>query len=183
MVKFYAPWCGHCKNLAPSWEKAAKALKGVVRVGAIDVDDASNREIGSKYGVQGFPTIKYFGLNKKSSPQDYQGGRDATAIVNYALDQAAAQVRKRIGAKGDSGGSSGGQQRGGGGGGQQQGGGGGGSGGGGDDSHVVVLGEDNFDTMVLQSKDIWIVEFYAPWCGHCKALEPEYNAAAKRLKG
>jgi len=89
MIKFYAPWCGHCKNMAPAWEKAAKALKGVVKVGAIDVDDASNREIGSKYGVTGFPKVKYFGLNKKDSPQDYKSARDATAIVNYALDQAA----------------------------------------------------------------------------------------------
>lgn len=48
---------------------------------------------------------------------------------------------------------------------------------------VVVLDATNFDALVLKSKDIWMVEFYAPWCGHCKALEPEWKQAASNLKG
>uniref|UniRef100_M4BB88 Thioredoxin domain-containing protein n=1 Tax=Hyaloperonospora arabidopsidis (strain Emoy2) TaxID=559515 RepID=M4BB88_HYAAE len=47
---------------------------------------------------------------------------------------------------------------------------------------VVVLTEKNFEKEVLQSPDYWLVEFYAPWCGHCKKLEPEFKAAAKKLK-
>jgi len=48
---------------------------------------------------------------------------------------------------------------------------------------VVILTDENFDSIVLGSKDIWMVEFYAPWCGHCKSLEPEWNDAAAQLKG
>jgi protein disulfide-isomerase A6 len=51
------------------------------------------------------------------------------------------------------------------------------------DKDVFVLNGENFDELVLGSKDIWMVEFYAPWCGHCKNLEPEWNQAATRLKG
>lgn len=51
------------------------------------------------------------------------------------------------------------------------------------DKDVVVLTDSNFDELVMQSKDIWLVEFYAPWCGHCKKLEPEWNEAASKLKG
>jgi len=42
MVKLFfnllAPWCGHCKSLVPEWDKAAKALKGIVKIGAVDAD-------------------------------------------------------------------------------------------------------------------------------------------------
>ena len=48
---------------------------------------------------------------------------------------------------------------------------------------MIVLNDQNFDDIVLKSNDIWIVEFYAPWCSHCKKLKPEYEQAAKNLKG
>jgi protein disulfide-isomerase A6 len=68
LVEFFAPWCGHCKTLAPAWEKAAKTLKGVVKIGAVDM--TSDQDVGQPYGIQGFPTLKFFGFDKKS-PQDY----------------------------------------------------------------------------------------------------------------
>ena len=93
IVEFYAPWCGHCQRLTPEYTKAAKALKGVVKVrlnyscelpgyikhiivqiGAVNADE--HKSLGGQYQVQGFPTIKIFGQNK-NKPEDYQGERTA----------------------------------------------------------------------------------------------------------
>lgn len=49
-------------------------------------------------------------------------------------------------------------------------------------SGVVDLTPTNFDHKVVNSDEVWIVEFYAPWCGHCQALVPEYQKAANALK-
>ena len=47
---------------------------------------------------------------------------------------------------------------------------------------VVDLTPENFDILVNNGED-WMVEIYAPWCGHCKRLEPLYESAAEQLKG
>eukprot|EP00475_Leptophrys_vorax_P000642 TRINITY_DN10361_c2_g1_i1.p1 TRINITY_DN10361_c2_g1~~TRINITY_DN10361_c2_g1_i1.p1 ORF type:complete len:448 (-),score=40.14 TRINITY_DN10361_c2_g1_i1:43-1386(-) len=167
LVEFFAPWCGHCKNLAPAWEKAAKALKGVVTVAAVDCD--AHPSLAQEYGVQGFPTIKVFSPHLKSAV-DYQGQRDAKAIVDFALAQVKSLVSARLGGK----------VGGGGGGSRSSGGGGGGSGGA---SASVELTADTFDDLVVNSKEPWMVEFFAPWCGHCKNLAPEWKSAASSLKG
>lgn len=52
-----------------------------------------------------------------------------------------------------------------------------------DSKDVIELTDENFDKLVLNSEDMWLVEFYAPWCGHCKNLAPEWAAAANELKG
>lgn len=49
-------------------------------------------------------------------------------------------------------------------------------------SDVIDITPSNFDKLVTNSDEVWIVEFYAPWCGHCKNLVPEYKKAAKALK-
>jgi len=82
LVEFYAPWCGHCKQLAPSYEVAAKQLKGVVKLGAVDMDE--EQSVGAPYNIQGFPTIKWFGFDKQN-PKDYSGARDADGMRKFSL--------------------------------------------------------------------------------------------------
>jgi len=163
-VLFYAPWCGHCKAIFPEWKKMAEALHPAVKVAQVDAD--AHKELGGQYGVQGFPTIKLF-MGDKKKPADYNGARQADKMAEHALRALSDQVMGKLGKK--SGGSSGGSS------------GGGKSGGG--KSEVINLNEAEFKSKVLGTKDDWLIAFTAPWCGHCVKLKPEWEDAAKQLKG
>eukprot|EP01128_Nolandella_sp_AFSM9_P001898 TRINITY_DN122_c0_g1_i1.p1 TRINITY_DN122_c0_g1~~TRINITY_DN122_c0_g1_i1.p1 ORF type:complete len:388 (-),score=154.22 TRINITY_DN122_c0_g1_i1:120-1208(-) len=89
LVEFYAPWCGHCKQLAPEWEKAATRLNNVVPVGKVDC--TSNQNLCGKYGVKGYPTIKIF---KDGKAQDYNSGRDAASISRAGFNSIPNSVSK-----------------------------------------------------------------------------------------
>jgi protein disulfide-isomerase A1 len=79
-VEFYAPWCGHCKQLAPIWDQLGEAYKDHPEIVIAKMDATANELEDVK--VQSFPTIKYF---PKGSTQvvDYNGERTLEAFQKF----------------------------------------------------------------------------------------------------
>ncbi|CAL4910238.1 unnamed protein product [Urochloa decumbens] len=146
LVEFYAPWCGHCKKLAPEYEKLGASFKKAKSVLIAKVDCDEHKSVCSKYGVSGYPTIQWFPKGSLE-PKKYESQRSAEALAEFVNSEAGTNVK--IAAV---------------------------------PSSVVVLTPETFDSIVLdETKDV-LVEFYAPWCGHCKHLAPVYENLASVFK-
>uniref|UniRef100_A0AC35FXX6 Protein disulfide-isomerase n=1 Tax=Panagrolaimus sp. PS1159 TaxID=55785 RepID=A0AC35FXX6_9BILA len=139
LIEFYAPWCGHCKTLAPEYEKAAKRLKDVPLA---KVDATVETELNKRFKIEGFPTLKFW--KDGENPIDYDGGRDADSIVQWLKEKTDPNYKPPP-------------------------------------EEVVSLTVETFDEFI-SDKPIMLLEFYAPWCGHCKKLAPEFEKAAQKLK-
>lgn len=137
LVEFYAPWCGHCKNLEPEYALAGDTFQPSDDVRLVAVDATEAKLAAQQYEVQGFPTLKWF---PKGSlvPEDYTGGRTADTIISWINNKIG--TRRKLKAL---------------------------------PSDVVALTEDTWHKYVPQTAAL--VEFYAPWCGHCKNLAPTYE--------
>ncbi|KAH3795949.1 probable protein disulfide-isomerase A4 [Dreissena polymorpha] len=142
LVEFYAPWCGHCKSLAPEYEKAAERLKEATPpVPLCKVDATVNEEVAKRFEVTGYPTLKF---KKDGAWTEYDGPREADGIVKWVSEKTDPNYKPPPEA-------------------------------------VVTVTKDNFEEFI-NSQELVLVEFYAPWCGHCKSLAPEYEKAAQSLK-
>ncbi|XP_030637800.1 protein disulfide isomerase family A, member 7 [Chanos chanos] len=87
LVEFYAPWCGHCKNLEPKYAELGEKLSGDPHI-VIAKMDATANDVPPNYDVQGFPTIYFVPSGQKDQPRRYDGGREVSDFINYLKREA-----------------------------------------------------------------------------------------------
>ena len=174
-MKFYAPWCGHCKAMAPAYEKLANVFEGIDHVVIAKVDGTANDVRYDGVDVQGFPTIYFFSDSDDGGRQVklYDGERSLKGMLEflgkeaqpYILSENAksiieSHIEANVLPSGE----------------EEE-----------DDdqvvdeTNVVALTAETFASTIKENEFV-MVEFYAPWCGHCKALKPDYAAAADEIK-
>jgi protein disulfide isomerase len=83
LVKYYAPWCGHCKKLAPIWDELAESVKDMDNL-VIAKFDATLNEVDG-LAIRGYPTLKWYPKGDKSG-QDYDGGRELPDFVKFLAE-------------------------------------------------------------------------------------------------
>jgi protein disulfide-isomerase A6 len=87
LVEFYAPWCGHCKRLAPIWDELANVFRNEEDIVIAKVDADAHKDLGSRYGVTGFPTIKFFPKGNKEG-EEFNAGRELKDLVSWINEKA-----------------------------------------------------------------------------------------------
>ncbi|CAH1155033.1 unnamed protein product [Phaedon cochleariae] len=152
LVIFYAPWCGHCKRAKPEFTQAAENFRDDTKVEFAAVDCTAHPAVCSAHEVKGYPTIKYFSYYTKIT-KTYTGGRTAADFTQFMLDpEKAPETTPQPVAK--------------------------------DqwavDPSIIQLDDKNF-RAILEKNNVLLVMFYAPWCGHCKKMKPDYMTAAKEM--
>jgi len=161
-IKFYAPWCGHCKKLAPVWSELADSFAGNIRVSIDMIDCQRNAETCQKYDVRGYPTLLWFSGGKRMG--QFQSHRTLENLQSFVEDNLAKEGQeegappvvsnlpelmfKNLQAQ--------------------------------KEGKILDLTDHTFNAQLKHSKLIF-VKFYAPWCGHCKKLAPAWSDLASAV--
>uniref|UniRef100_A0A182PAW6 Thioredoxin domain-containing protein n=1 Tax=Anopheles epiroticus TaxID=199890 RepID=A0A182PAW6_9DIPT len=163
-VKFYAPWCGHCTKLAPTWEELARSLEHERDIRVSKIDCTQYRPICTDFEVKGYPTLLWIEDGKKI--EKYTGPRTHADLRQYVARMAGGLQADGEGAdegekKPADGTLEGGAER--------------------EDNRSVVVQLTEGDFASAIASGVTVVKFYAPWCGHCMRLAPTWEQLAEKL--
>lgn len=155
LVKFFAPWCGHCKSMAPAWVDLAKDQEDDESIMIAEVDCTTDSATCTDNGVKGYPTIKAFKGTEEI--EKYAGARNIAGF-KAALKKykgSAPEPTKAPAAKAEEKPKEAAKPAG---------------------SGAPELTEDNFASTIATGATM--VKFYAPWCGHCKSMAAGWEELA-----
>lgn len=173
VVQFYSSIDQNCKLFVPEFERLSFALEGIVKLAAVDTTES--QPLASSYYIRNVPTIKLFG-SKKESPLEFGGVKSVKEIINWVFEMGKKMAYLNVAEldkedipppppkKPKEGGKPKQDQE------------------NTEKSSVIALTSLSFNRNVFNSQSHWMVEYYAPWCGHCQKLQPEWEAAAAYLK-
>ena len=151
LVKYFAPWCSHCNQMAPDYTAAAKELLKIdpsFKLAKVNCDE--NTGVKQRQNINAYPTLKFF---YKGVEKQFTGGRSKDEIVSW--------FQKKVKTLTDQENyiSNGEPQM---------------------DENVVILTDYYFNEFI-NNNDYVFVKFYAPWCGHCQQMAPALAQAATSL--
>jgi len=87
LVKYYAPWCGHCKKLAPIWDELANEVADIDDLVIAKFDATTNE--AKDIAIKGYPTLTWYPKGNKSGIP-YKGGRELDAFKGYLSSKSTA---------------------------------------------------------------------------------------------
>ena len=152
LIEFYAPWCGWCKKLVPTWTEMGDKLSGNkdISIGKFDATQDGSGPVAEKYGVKGFPTIIL--VKKDGSFVKFGGSRNTEGFISFIIEQLPG-VRD-LALPGEEP----------------------------EKDHVpgtvLALGRKAESIINDPTKNVFI-KFFAPWCGHCRKMAPDWVKLAE----
>jgi len=83
LVEFYAPWCGYCQSIAPTYEEVAKTFTNEPNCMVTRLNGDEHPEFASTHHIQGFPTIKFFSQGHPENGEEYLGNPEGEDLVTF----------------------------------------------------------------------------------------------------
>ncbi|KAK9692720.1 hypothetical protein K7432_014213 [Basidiobolus ranarum] len=88
-IKFFAPWCGHCKKVTPVWEELGERLKNVANVATVDC--TQHEGLCKEHEIRGYPTLKFF---QDGNSLSYSGSRSLEKLSDFAIKAANSKIEE-----------------------------------------------------------------------------------------